>query len=717
MEQVTQVVNVSSDLGAHTARLAEYAELGFGKIFLHHVGQEQEAFVARVRREGPPPAEECGMRLTQTSDLWWKNAVVYCLDVETYADGNGDGCGDFRGLIQQIDHLHRLGVTCIWLMPFYPSPDTRRRLRHHRLLRRRPAAGHARRRSSSSSAPPATAGMRVIADLVVNHTSDEHPWFLEARSSRDSPKRDWYIWSDEEPADAAEGVVFPDKETSIWELDEKTGQYYLHQFYKFQPDLNVANPEVRDEIARIMGFWTQLGLSGFRVDAVNFLIETKRQQDKLALPDPHDYLADLSRVPAQAQRGGGAARRGQPALSRPDAVLRRPRRRRQHDELTMCFDFIGMQAMYLSLARGDAGPLTEALKQRPQPPEDGHWATFVRNHDELTLDKLSEAQRQEVFDAFGPEKDMQLYGRGIRRRLPPMLDGDQRRIRLVYSLLFALPGTPVLFYGEEIGLGDNLAAEGRLAVRVPMQWTSEPGGGFSTADPSTFPEPRSPRARSARAGQRPRPVARPRLAPVVLPPPRRVLPRVPRAGLGHGAGARPRPGRGVGAGPPRDVDGVSMVALHNFGDRKVTAALPLKGLGGVRAVRRARRGRVDGDGRRRRHAGGGAAAVRLPLAALVAVSRPDASLYERPARRNLSDGRPFVGQPVARRQGGTRQASDPPRGAAPRSFHSSSARSADSVRSRAISRARDAVSLSGYGPSRSAARQPSGPSTVWCFRQ
>ena len=519
------------------------------------------------------------MRLTRTSDLWWKNAVVYCLDVETYADSNGDGCGDFRGLIQQIDHLDRLGVTCIWLMPFYPSPDRDDGYDITDFYGVDPRLGTlgdfvefvrtARDR-----------GMRVIADLVVNHTSDQHPWFVEARSSRDSPRRDWYIWVDEEPDDAAKGVVFPDQETSLWERDEQTDQYYLHQFYKHQPDLNVANPEVRDEIARIMGYWTQLGLSGFRVDAVNFLIETKRQRDQLALPDPHDYLADLSAF--LRRRNGESVLLGEVNLPYPDLMPFFGVRDGggSTDELTMCFDFIGMQAMYLSLARGDAEPLVDALKQRPEPPEDGHWATFVRNHDELTLDKLTEAQRQEVFAAFGPEEDMQLYGRGIRRRLPPMLDGDQRRIRLVYSLLFALPGTPVMFYGEEIGMGENLKAEGRLAVRVPMQWTSGPGGGFSTADPSRFPEPP---AEGAFAAEHVNVRDQSRDPGSLLSFFRHLVEsyRVcPELAWGKVQVLDPGPDALSVLAHRADADDVAIVAVHNVADREVTVALPLTGLAG-----------------------------------------------------------------------------------------------------------------------------------------
>ena len=423
------------------------------------------------------------MRLTRTSDVWWKNAVVYCLDVETYADGDGDGCGDFRGLTQRIDHLHRLGVTCLWLMPFYPTDerdDGYDITDYYGVDPRLGTLGDFVELVRTAR----DRGMRVIADLVVNHTSLHHPWFVESRSSRDSPKRDWYVWQDAPPSDGPQGVVFPDVESSLWQHDEATDQYYLHRFYTEQPDLNVANPAVRDEIARIMGFWTQLGLSGFRVDAVPFLLETEGQDDAKDLPDPHDYLADLSAF--LRRRNGEAVLLGEVNLPYPDTI---PFYGDGRPELTMCFDFVGMQQMYLSLARGDAEPLAQTLRTRPLPPGDGHWATFVRNHDELTLDKLTDSQRQEVFAAFGPEEEHQVYGRGLRRRLPPMLGGDLRRIRTVYSLLFALPGTPVLFYGEEIGMGEDLRAEGRLAVRTVMQWEPGPGGGFSSADPSDFPAP------------------------------------------------------------------------------------------------------------------------------------------------------------------------------------------------------------------------------------
>ncbi|GII56774.1 alpha-amylase [Planotetraspora thailandica] len=419
------------------------------------------------------------MRLSVTSDLWWKNAVVYCLDIETFADGDGDGIGDFQGAIQHIDHLDTMGVTCVWLMPFFPTPDCDDGYDITDFYSVDPRLGTlgdfvefmrvARDR-----------GIRVIADLVVNHTSDRHPWFLDARSSRDSRHRDWYIWSDVPEPDDPKGIVFPDKETSLWELDEKTGQYYFHRFYRFQPDLNTSNPEVRDEIARILGFWMELGLSGFRVDAVPFLVEQVADDGGDKLPDPHEFFAGLRAF--MNRRDGSAALLGEVNLPYDDLV--KYFGNALGNEITMCFDFIGMQNMYLSLARGDARPLAAALRDRPRPPKDCHWATFVRNHDELTLDKLDDAERKEIFAAFGPDEAMQLYGRGLRRRLPTMLGGDQDRIKMVYSLLFSLPGTPVLFYGEEIGMGENPELEGRQAVRTPMQWTPHRNGGFSTADPS-----------------------------------------------------------------------------------------------------------------------------------------------------------------------------------------------------------------------------------------
>ncbi|GAA2993480.1 alpha-amylase family protein [Streptomyces fulvorobeus] len=427
------------------------------------------------------------MRLTRTSDLWWKNAVVYCLDVETYQDSDGDGTGDFAGLTQRIDHLVRLGVTCVWLMPFYPTRERDDGYDITDFYGVDPRLGTL----GDFTEFVRTArdrGIRVIADLVVNHTSDHHPWFQDARSSRTSAHRDWYVWCDTPPEDGPEGVVFPDAERSVWELDKTTGQYYLHRFFKQQPDLNVANPAVRDEIARIMGYWLQLGLSGFRVDAVPFLLETDGQEDADRLPDPHEYLADLRAF--VGRRNGDAVLLGEVNLPYADTAkfFGEPESGRG-DELTMCFDFIGMQRMYLSMARGEAGPLAAALRERPGAPRDAHWATFVRNHDELTLDKLDDDERAEVFAAFGPDEDMQLYGRGLRRRLPPMVAGDRRRVELAYSLLFTLPGTPVLFYGEEIGMGENLAAEGRQAVRTPMQWTPDKGGGFSTADGDALPNP------------------------------------------------------------------------------------------------------------------------------------------------------------------------------------------------------------------------------------
>ena len=422
-----------------------------------------------------------------TSDLWWKDAVVYCLDVETFYDSDGDGCGDLPGLTDRLDYLRGIGVTCVWLMPFYPSPNRDDGYDITDFYAVDPALGT----FGDFAEFVRTArdrGLRVIADFVMNHTSNRHPWFQAARESRDSPYRDFYVWRDDKPEEKPGDVVFPDKENSNWAWDERAGQFYLHRFYSHQPDLNVANPQVRDELAQVMGFWLDQGLSGFRIDAVPFLIEPTGLPEH-AIVDPHALLRHLRAY--VNRRNGDAVLLGEVNLPAPD--LRAFLGDEDGDELQMVFDFLGNQALYRALARGEAEPLARALRTAPKLPEIASLGRFVRNHDELTLDKLAKEERQEVFARFGPDPGMQLYGRGLRRRLPTMLGGDQRAIRMVYSLAFSLSGTPVLFYGEEIGMGEHLGVEGRMSVRTPMQWTTERHGGFSTvADPARLRRPLTP---------------------------------------------------------------------------------------------------------------------------------------------------------------------------------------------------------------------------------
>jgi maltose alpha-D-glucosyltransferase/alpha-amylase len=422
------------------------------------------------------------MRLDETGDLWWKNAVVYCLDVETFLDSDGGGIGDLPGLISQIDYLAGLGVTCLWLMPFYPTPnrdDGYDVSDYFGVDERLGTLGDFVELVHTAT----DRGLRVVVDLVVNHTSDEHPWFQAARSDPGSPLRDYYVWRDE-PSDEPKGIAFPDRETSNWAFDEQAGQYYLHRFYSFQPDLNVANPAVRDEIARIIGFWLALGVSGFRMDAVPFLLETAGLVEEVH-GDPQQWLRRL--------RAFGNRRRGDSMLlGEVNTELKDLAKYfgdEDGDELTMQFAFLLNQSLWLSLARGEAEPLENVIRSLPVVPPENAWAVFLRNHDELSLDKLTVAQRQEVFAAFGRDPDMQLYGHGLRRRLAPMLGGDRDRLRLAWSLMFTLPGTPVLLYGDEIGMGDNLAIPDRLSVRVPMQWSDEPNGGFSTAEADDLVRP------------------------------------------------------------------------------------------------------------------------------------------------------------------------------------------------------------------------------------
>jgi len=423
------------------------------------------------------------MMIARTSDLWWKNAIIYCLDVEMFQDSNGDGIGDFPGLTARVNYLAGLGVDCLWLMPFHPSPnrdDGYDVADYYAIDPRLGTMGEFVEFVRTAK----DRGIRVIADLVVNHTSDQHPWFQAARADPSSPYRDYYVWQDGVPENGPKGIVFPDVEDSNWDYDKQAGQYYLHRFYRHQPDLNIANPAVRDEIAKIAGFWLKLGLDGFRVDAVPFLLET----DGIAGPinlDPHSFLRDLRAF--VSRRRGDAVLMGEVNLE-PEEV-RRFFGDEDGDELHMCLNFNLNQWMALGLVREDAAPLIHGLRALPSLPADDQWANFVRNHDEWSLDKLTDAERQEAFQAFGSKPDMQLFGRGLRRRLPTMLNGDQARIRMVYSLMFALPGSPVLFYGEEIGMAENLAIPGRLSVRSPMQWSGEQNGGFSTAEPDQLRRP------------------------------------------------------------------------------------------------------------------------------------------------------------------------------------------------------------------------------------
>jgi trehalose synthase len=415
-----------------------------------------------------------GLRLDQTSDLWWKNAVVYCVDVETFLDTDGDGVGDFQGLIRQIDYLAGLGVTCLWLMPFYPSPNRDDGYDVTDYYGVDPRLGNLGEfvelvRTANDR------GIKVIVDLVVNHTSDEHPWFKTAVEDPDSRFRSYYVWRDE-PSEEPKGIAFPDKETSNWEKDKRSGLYYLHRFYRFQPDLNVTNPAVRDEIARIVGFWLQLGVAGFRMDAVPFMVETEGIEEPME-GESQSFLRSL--------RAFATRRRGETLLlGEVNAELKALARffgDEDGDQLNAQFAFLLNQNLWLALAREEAEPLEAVIRTLPQAPPDNAWATFLRNHDELSLDKLTEPQRKEVFAAFGPRKDMQLYGHGLRRRTASMLGGDGPRLRMAWSLMLSLPGTPVIFMGDEIGMGENLAIPDRLSVRVPMQWSDARNGGFSSA--------------------------------------------------------------------------------------------------------------------------------------------------------------------------------------------------------------------------------------------
>ena len=414
------------------------------------------------------------------NDLWYKNAIFYCLSVGTYMDANGDGVGDFQGLLRRLDYLQGMGITALWLMPFQCSPGRDNGYDVSDYYAVDPRYGTLGDFVEFTRGCQQR-GMRVIIDLVVNHTSDEHPWFNEACSNPRSKYRDWYVWSAKKPKDAKKGVVFPGVQKTTWSYEKTARQWYFHRFYDFQPDLNTAHPDVQAEILKIMGFWLQLGVDGFRMDAVPFVIAQKGPNLKRPV-EHYDMLRSFAEF--LSWRKSGAIILGEANVT--------PRHDLEYfgdagERLQMVFNFDVNQHLFYALASGDCRSLMKAMKDTQPRPASAQWGHFLRNHDELDLGRLTSSQRETVFNAFGPASQMQLYSRGIRRRLAPMLQGDRRRLELAYSLMLTLPGTPVVRYGDEIAMGDDLRLPERECARTPMQWSTEPQGGFTKSTKPVLP--------------------------------------------------------------------------------------------------------------------------------------------------------------------------------------------------------------------------------------
>lgn len=405
------------------------------------------------------------------NNLWYKNAIIYALDIETFMDSNNDGIGDIKGLKHRLEYLANLGITCIWLLPFYDSPnkDNGYDVRdYYQVNSKYGDLGHFAELVDAAN----ELGIRILVDLVANHTSDKHQWFKAARKNKNSPYRDFYIWLDKKPKDSNKNVIFgKDQGNSNWKYDEKAGAYYYHTFYSFQPDLNIANPAVQKEIERVMHFWLKLGVSGFRIDAASHMIRKKGKEKFQG--DPHQVFRNF-RTFIEGQRL--------------DAILLAevdvdPKKYKdffgKENQMNLLLNFYINNYIFLALARETAEPLSKVLHSFSRFSEREQMANFVRNHDELDLERLTEDERKEVFKVFAPKKDMRIFNRGIRRRLPPILKNDRQKIELTFSLLFTLPGTPILRYGQEIGMGDDLSLEGRESVRTIMQWSNDARGGFT----------------------------------------------------------------------------------------------------------------------------------------------------------------------------------------------------------------------------------------------
>ena len=406
--------------------------------------------------------------------LWYKDAVFYQLHVKSFADGNADGIGDFVGLTSRLDYLESLGVNCLWIQPMYPSPFrddgydisdyTNVHPSYGTLEEFRTFLSEAHRR-----------GLRVIVELVLNHTSDQHPWFLEARSSRENHRRDWYVWSDTDERYRGVRIIFLDTEHSNWAWDPISKAYYWHRFFSHQPDLNYDNPAVREEIWQVMKFWLDLGVDGFRVDAVPYLVEREGTSCE-NLPETHVVLKEL-RARLDAHYAGRvllAEANMWPEDVRPYFG--------SGDEFHMSFHFPVMPRMFMALRLEDRKPLVDIIERTPAIPDSCQWGTFLRNHDELTLEMVTDIEREYMWDEYARDPQARI-NLGIRRRLAPLMEGDRRRIELMSGLLMSLPGSPILYYGDEIGMGDNVYLGDRNSVRTPMQWSGGVNADFSTTDP------------------------------------------------------------------------------------------------------------------------------------------------------------------------------------------------------------------------------------------
>jgi maltose alpha-D-glucosyltransferase / alpha-amylase len=411
--------------------------------------------------------------------LWYKDAVFYELYIRAFADGNGDGKGDFAGLTAHLDYLQELGVDCIWLQPMYQSPllDDGYDIADFYVVH--PDFGTLADFQSFVEAVHAR-GMRVIVDLVLNHTSDQHPWFQASRR-REEPYTDFYVWSQTGREYGGARIIFLDTEPSNWTFDPLRGEYYWHRFFSHQPDLNYDNPLVQDEMLRVMCYWMDMGIDGFRADAVPYLFEREGTNCE-NLAETHAFLKRLRAV--FDERGVGKILLAE-ANQWPEDVRayfggdeKDPNV--PGDEFNMGFHFPVMPRLFMALRQADVSPIVEILQRTPAIPANCQWCTFLRNHDELTLEMVTEEERQFMWREYAPEPRMRL-NLGIRRRLAPLLDNDRRKIEVMDSLLFTLPGSPIIYYGDEIGMGDNIWLPDRNGVRTPMQWDDGPDAGFSTA--------------------------------------------------------------------------------------------------------------------------------------------------------------------------------------------------------------------------------------------